>query len=597
MTLNMLPGDAEDKKNNLEISIAGLTAGTTRQQIVLQEGLQKVIGEALSYVTIVRDLKVQDYNFALEALKDLRKDQTTLRNSLFAAADLPAPSDPPWEAFIRSGLEYRRHLVRLGAHDDTRCLYCRQLLSQDAVQLLTKYGGYLEGQIATDIQEQEEAVKDLVESLRNSSLEAIESYIENVDGDANIYPQAPPNQVEAIRDIVNVNLGLQQRLTEEIPIDENVSSGISELRGVIEQWLSDVNETIIELRNMDSDQEKSLKEKQDELIELKSRLELSRSWVEIENFVASAQRAAKLRVQRAEITTILRSITNLSTKASEQLTNNKFEQLFSIECAELRAPELSLEFFGREGSAQRRRNLPSAHRPSRVFSEGEQKVLAIADFIAETRMSDNSVPVIFDDPVSSLDHRRVKEVAKRIADLVSDHQVVVFTHDIFFVTCLLDLLEESEQCVYYRVTDEDGKGTTTPGTGPRWDSIKGLRAKINIAIEDANRSSGEAREAHVRDAYSSIRSWCEVFVEGDVLAGVTERYQPNVRMTQLDRIKVSVLKETIETVTSVFEDACRYIDAHSQPLPTLGVPPTLTQLEEDWEILKVCRNKYLKAPS
>ena len=86
-------------------------------------------------------------------------------------------------------------------------------------------------------------------------------------------------------------------------------------------------------------------------------------------------------------------------------------------------------------------------------------------------------------------------------------------------------------------------------------------------------------------------------MEREVLAQVTERFQPNVRMTQLGKIKVSVLGETIETVTSIFEDACRYIEAHSQPLPTLGVAPTLAQLQEDWVKLRECRTKYDKASS
>ena len=595
--LSTLPDDAEEKKSKLEISIAKLRAGATRQQIALHQGLQKVTVKAHSFTTIVRNLKVQDYNIALGKLLDLRKDQTTLRDGLFAAADLPAPPDSTWDAFISSGQEHRRHLESLGAHDDTRCLYCRQALSQDAILLLTKYRDYVEGRIATDIQEQEESVADLAKDLRDASLETINAYLEDVGRSNSIYPQPDLNCLEALQDIVNLNIGLQRELTDELPIDENVSATISEISQVIKQWLSDVNESLLELHTLDSDLEKSMKEKEDELIELNARLELSRSWVEIVKFVASAERAAKLHYQRAGISTVLGRITRLSTKSSEQLTNSEFEQLFSVECEKLRAPKLTLEFFGRQGIAQRRRTLPRNHKPSRVFSEGEQKVLAIADFIAETKMSDNSIPVIFDDPVSSLDHRRVEEVAKRIADLVSDHQVVVFTHDLLFVTCLLDLLETSGQCAYYRVTDEDGNGTITPGTGPRWDTIKSLRAKINVSIEKAVRSSGEERETHVRDAYGSIRSWCEVFIEGEVLAQVTQRFQPNVRMTQLDKIKVSVLKETIATVTSVFDDACRYIEAHSQPLPSLSVAPNLTHLKEDWQTLKECRKNYLDAPN
>ena len=249
----------------------------------------------------------------------------------------------------------------------------------------------------------------------------------------------------------------------------------------------------------------------------------------------------------------------------------------------------------RQGEAQRRKKLPGGIDPSKVLSEGEQKVIALADFMAEARMSDNTVPVIFDDPVSSLDHRRVREVASRIADLASDHQVVVFTHDIFFTACLLDHLGNSDRCVYYRVTDEDGKGTVTHGTGPRWDTIRNLTAKINLCIEDAKNSSGDDREAHVRDAYDSIRSWCELFVEQEVLAKVTERFQPNVRMTSLGRIKVERLGGTIETVTSVYDDACSYIDAHSQPLPTLGVGPKLSDLQSDWEKLRECRSEYNKS--
>src|ERR1700730_5139471 len=107
-------------------------------------------------------------------------------------------------------------------------------------------------------------------------------------------------------------------------------------------------------------------------------------------------------------------------------------------------------------------------KPSKVLSEGEQKVLAMADFLAEARLAGITAPVIFDDPVSSLDHRRVNEVAERIASLSADNQVIVFTHDILFTTKLLSLFEKSKRCNYFQVTDEDGKGKITRATGPRW---------------------------------------------------------------------------------------------------------------------------------
>ena len=110
------------------------------------------------------------------------------------------------------------------------------------------------------------------------------------------------------------------------------------------------------MRAQDSDREKSLAKKENELLELKARIELNKSWEEVEGIVAVASRHDKLRSERTAISNVLRNITLLSNKASEQLINNNFEEIFRNECVELRAAELELEFSGREGGAQRKKN-------------------------------------------------------------------------------------------------------------------------------------------------------------------------------------------------------------------------------------------------
>jgi len=73
---------------------------------------------------------------------------------------------------------------------------------------------------------------------------------------------------------------------------------------------------------------------------------------------------------------------------------------------------------------------------------------------------------------------------------------------------------------------------------------------------------------------------------------VTLRYQPNVRLNCLSKVKVNLLPEVIKVVSRVFKDSCRYIDSHSQPLVTLGVRPTPVTLENDWRELKEARERY-----
>ena len=64
-----------------------------------------------------------------------------------------------------------------------------------------------------------------------------------------------------------------------------------------------------------------------------------------------------------------------------------------------------------------------------------------------------------------------------------------------------------------------------------------------------------------------------------------------VVLTKLDKINTESLGEIIPKVVEVFEQACRYIDGHSQPLQTLGVAPTLSGLEAHWQELQDLKKK------
>jgi hypothetical protein len=277
------------------------------------------------------------------------------------------------------------------------------------------------------------------------------------------------------------------------------------------------------------------------------------------------------------------------------LLNQDFERRFIEECRALRAPKVSVEFPGRRGQAARKKVLKAAVRLSDVLSEGEQKVIALADFLAETALRSASTPVVFDDPVNSLDHRRLEEVVTRIVKLSESRQVIVFTHNIWFATELLSRLKSAGECTYYHVsTTDEGTGLVTSSSGPRWDTVKSIKGKINEVIQTAGAAAGDVQEALIEKGYGWIRSWCEVFVEQELLAHVTQRYQPNVMMTTLRDIRADRLDAARNVVVPIYEKACRYIDSHSQPLITLGTRPSLAELKADWKELLDARDAYLK---
>lgn len=264
----------------------------------------------------------------------------------------------------------------------------------------------------------------------------------------------------------------------------------------------------------------ALAQKKKERDELIAAAELTRSWPTIEAQVNDAKEAERLAILAEAIPTLSRGVTSLAKTASDQLINQNFETLFQEECQALRAPQLKIDLIGRQGKAQRRKMIGGKVKPSKVLSEGEQKVLAMADFLAEARLAGITAPIIFDDPVSSLDHRRIREVAQRIAGLAEHHQVIVFTHDILLATNLLALFEKC------RSDAPTSKSPTKPvrarsphASGPRWDTVRNLAKRINEKIAAAQKESGEARAALVWSGYNSTplgarcspnRSYCRV---------------------------------------------------------------------------------------
>ncbi|MGR6902639.1 AAA family ATPase [Glutamicibacter sp. BSL13] len=584
--------DVDTRVAQLRRTVAALEADTISAEIKIQQRVERVLTQASNAATTLADFNTGAYNRERETLHGLQEDYRAFRDSLFEAADLPADPDDTWSAFVTAGKAYEAHLVELGVHDIDRCLYCRQPLDDAARTLINKYSEYLEDKITADITASKVRLAAFAEPITSLEISDAATFAAEYDDT----DDKPDYHVE-----LDSTLSAVATLTEQLQTGASIDSALTESAttdaAALNVVLTSTTSALKELRKQAATRTETLVAKRKELVELEAAAELGKSWPLIEAQVRDAKEADRLTLLAKPMPGLLRAVTGLAKTASDQMINESFDALFTEECTALRAPALDIEFVGRQGLAKRRKVLTGKHKPSAVLSEGEQKVLAMADFLAEARLAGITAPVIFDDPVSSLDHRRINEVAQRVTLLAETTQVIVFTHDIFFASTLLALMETTKRCAYFQITDEEGKGKITRATGPRWDSLGSIKKNINETIQAATSQDGDARAALVRTGYDWIRAWCEVFTETELLQGVTQRYQPNVRMTNLPKIKADALPDAIDTVNRIFEEACRYIDGHSQPLPTLGVSPTLGGLETHWAELTAARTAYINADS
>jgi ABC-type uncharacterized transport system ATPase subunit len=93
----------------------------------------------------------------------------------------------------------------------------------------------------------------------------------------------------------------------------------------------------------------------------------------------------------------------------------------------------------RKGQIVVRVKLDAKHCPdgvAQVLSDGEQRVLSMAFFLAELAVSTNRSAIVLDDPATSLDQVRCEYLAQRLAGESRERQVIVFTNDLAFLRLL-----------------------------------------------------------------------------------------------------------------------------------------------------------------
>ncbi|RZL94536.1 MAG: ATPase [Variovorax sp.] len=188
--------------------------------------------------------------------------------------------------------------------------------------------------------------------------------------------------------------------------------------------------------------------------------------------------------------------------------------------------------------------LPQSRNPGDILSEGEQRAVAIGSFLAEVGLSGGKGGIVFDDPVSSLDHRRRERVAKRLAVEAGQRQVIVFTHDIYFL-CLL--AEEARVAGVAVATQSLTRRAEGFGVADADLPFEGKGASKRIGALKAQHQSiaklhkdGEEQEHRKQtiDAYFRLRMAWERAVEEVLLHEVILRFRKGVETQRLAGVVV-----------------------------------------------------------
>ncbi|SMF41115.1 AAA family ATPase [Desulfovibrio gilichinskyi] len=276
---------------------------------------------------------------------------------------------------------------------------------------------------------------------------------------------------------------------------------------------------------------------------------------------------------------------------------NRLKQLFGERCfVELQKTRTSA---GTTYFTLRLANADPKVQIADIASEGEFRAIALAAFLAEVDLTQNSSGIVFDDPVSSLDHRFRERFAHIVRDLGKHRQTVVFTHDLFFLSCILYHAnrnsEAAPHCIEL-ISMGNKHGYTKNGAPMEVKNFKARRKDILSEIDFAKQCLGsDDIEGCMRVAGNlapQMRKITERAVEEILFNGAVIRYDPAIHTTKLDSRLLVIKAKDIKLIVGLMDKYSLY--PHDQAPDRKPVQIDIATIEKDMNALQTWVTEYQK---
>ena len=551
-------------------------------------------------LSALREIEKACGDQALKAIIDLRTQADTARqvadaaaNTAFGDLDIEGVGTPIWKGLWESARRYSESIGEEGigfppAEGDI-CVLCHQPISGEAAARMGRFEAFIKADTEAIAERAKAALdaatKDLVQFRIDIRLvSAARKALAGRDYDA---------ARQILKFMARARLRRWQTLKQALEGQQQELAASTNLPGAqIEQAVSEIRTYAASLAATADPQARTRLET--ELAELQDRKQadnlISIGTVEIERL----KKIAIIDACLGEMATT--AITRLGNQIADDLITPTMRDQFYQEIVDLAANRVRVEVVrsgGKFGSPQyevRFLSKPKA-KVGDVLSEGEQTCVALASYLTELANASHTSALVFDDPVTSLDHRWRNKVAQRLVAEAAKRQVIVFTHDLIFVNDLHEMgLDSGVPIRLAHLT----RGTD--GVGVVKDDLPWRASKVPDRIDKLEKAARAAKklheagdeEAYRREAlniYDELRAAWERGLEDIVFAGVILRHRDYIKTANLK--KVTVLDEADASAFQAGFGKCSdYIKAHDPSRGRDADPPEPDELLADIEALK-----------
>lgn len=463
------------------------------------------------------------------------------------------------------------------------CLLCQQPVSEEAQKLVLNYWTFIKSvgeQNAKQAQEKLDKAKQTYENL-------------NFD----LFPQDNTLTVWLSEKYSNELGALKQKLSEQKTLAQNIVSDIESKVATerVEITISVEQHTLIEAAVdasikllKEDEQSKELEKLLSSKLLLEHKEKFNTHFLKFETYVNNQVWLKK--ANKADYAK--RKITDAEKALSNKYFNQKYIDTFNDECKKLNGNfGIDINHTGSAGKSYRQLKL-KGRSPNAVLSEGEQKVIAIADFLAEMQLSEVNRGIIFDDPVTSLDEKRKSEIAERLVKEALQKQVIIFTHDLVFVSSLIGHCKENNidnDCHWIENLDGSKPGTIWLRNTPSFEKDYKTSGKAQGYYDEAKKLAPEQREDKMKNGFAALRTSYETQVVFGLFKGVVQRFEERVSVDSLKSVFFTT--EIRDEILDSFYQCCRYMEGHSHSDKYAYKKPELENLNEEIQRFNAIKKK------
>jgi energy-coupling factor transporter ATP-binding protein EcfA2 len=555
---------------------------------------------ANKFQNLENNLTGQAINNLKEILNNFCVAKEALRESSNTAfSDLPIQGvgNNAWKILWESARKFYNESTQSESFpnlsDGSSCPLCLQDLEDEARERFTKFEDFVKNDIQKSFDEAKEKYESAIENLNRLdfnfeeqnpiSLE-LNELIKNYSEKQAKYLNVLSEQKEYIIGLFNSMKTIED--INAIEVDSTPKTLIKELN----KSLSEVNEKL-KVQSIDEDLKPLLKE----LNQLNGEKKIYEHKPKLAREIYRQKRVGLLNQCVGKCNT--RTITTLSNELTTRYINQNLKQNFKTELNKLGFKNIKIETEtkGQRGKQYHYLRLDENNSNNialkDILSEGEHRCISLATFLSELSISEHKSAIIFDDPVSSLDHKWRNKISKRITEEALERQVIVFTHDISFLLMIQEHSESLNCALDIKSLTRKKTETGLIASTPPWDALPvgkriGLLKDAYQQLEKIERTeTEEVYKERAKVLYGKLRETWERFIEEVFLNGAIQRFSRAIQTQRLSKV-IDLTDDDYKLVDANMSKCSTYFTGHDTAGTLIEEMPDSDKFLADLTILE-----------